>query len=103
MFYDEEDWQQFRGQMLAEVKRWETSVIEKWLNKIGYKEPVGYYRNRLTNEMEIYTTRPGVLIGKGGETVHEFEKTLSEEFGGEWKVKFIEIRGGFANVGGIKE
>lgn len=100
MFYDEEAWQEFRGECLTYVKNWERSVVEKWLNQIGYKEPVGYFRNRFTREMEIYTTRPGVLIGKAGATVKQFEKMLSEEFHGEWKVRFIEIRGGFANVKG---
>lgn len=45
--------------------------------------------------MEIHTIRPGVLIGRAGVNVEKFEKILSDEFGGEWKVKFIEIRGGF--------
>lgn len=97
-FYDEEAWQQFRGECLRFSREKERSVIEKWLKEIGYTEPVGYYRNICAREMEIYTTRPGGLIGKAGATVRKFEKALSEEFYGEWKVKFIEIRGGFANL-----
>jgi ribosomal protein S3 len=103
MFYDEEAWQQFRGEALSLTRKRNEEVIEKWLAQIGYTEPVGYYRNSFKCEMEIYTTRPGVLIGKAGVSVHAFEKMLSEEFGGEWKVKLYEIRGGWANLGGKHE
>lgn len=76
----------------------EEAVIKKWLDEIGYKGPVGYYRKISDREMEIYTTRPGPLIGKAGVNVEKFKKMLSDEFRGEWKVKFVEIRGGFVNV-----
>ena len=45
--------------------------------------------------MEIYTKHPGVLIGKYGKDVKEFQDMLDEEYRGHWKVKFIEVRGGF--------
>ena len=48
--------------------------------------------------MIIYATRIGCLIGKAGINVAEFEKMLTEEFYDEWKVSFVEIRGGFVNV-----
>lgn len=100
MFYDDEAWQQAREEALRFARERDVTIVEKWLNEIGFTEPVGYYRNSFKKEMEVYTTRPGVLIGKAGVHVRKFEKMLSEEFGGEWKVKFVEIRGGFANVKG---
>lgn len=103
MFYDEEAWQQFREEALRFARERDVTIVEKWLNAIGFTEPVGYYRNSFRCEMEIYTTRPGVLIGKAGVTVRAFENMLSDEFGGEWKVKFVEIRGGFANVKGGRQ
>lgn len=45
--------------------------------------------------MEIYTQHPGMLIGKYGKDVHEFQDMLNQEYRGDWKVKFIEVRGGF--------
>ena len=98
MFYDEYAWQKFREESLAFTREREETIIKKWLNMIGYTEPVGYYRNILDREMEIYTTRPGCLIGKMGANVREFEKMLSEEFNGDWKVKFVEVRGGFVRI-----
>lgn len=88
-------WEKFRGDCLVYAKDREETVLKKWLNEIGYTEPIGYYRDISDKVMEIYTIRPGVLIGRAGVNVEKFEKILSDEFGGEWKVKFIEIRGGF--------
>ena len=94
----DEEWENFRAEANAFMKNKEESVIKKWLNEIGYTEPVGYYRNVCTREMEIYAKRVGCLIGKAGINVKQFEKMLNEEVGGDWKVKFIEVRGGFVNV-----
>ena len=101
--YDEHEemaWQKLREESFAFTKNREESVIKKWLNVIGYtyKEPVGYYRNSWEREMEIYTTRPGGMIGKAGIGVKKLENMLTEEFGGEWKVRFIEVRGGFVQI-----
>lgn len=99
MFYDEKAWMRLREDSFRYVKNLEETVIKKWLDEIGYTDPVGYYRDSLNKEMTIYTTRPGILIGKAGVTVHKFEKMLSDEFRGDWHVKFVEVRGGFVNVG----
>lgn len=86
------------GEALATVKNMEEAAIKRWLKEIGYTEPVGYYRSISAGEMEIYTTRPGVLIGKAGVHVEKLRSILSEEFGREYKVKFVEIRGGFVRI-----
>ena len=97
--FDDESWENFRAEALAYVRNAEENLLKKWLNDIGCKEIIiGYYRNTYNNTMEIYSTRPGILIGKAGINVNKLKKMLSEEFHGEWKVKFIEIRGGFVNV-----
>ena len=96
----DEGWEEFRAEARAFMKDKEESLIKKWLEKIGYtyKEPVGYYRNSWKNEMEIYSTRVGQLIGKAGVNVDLLEKMLRDEFRGEWKVKFVEVRGGFVQI-----
>lgn len=95
--YDE-GWEKCRAEAIKLMRDTEETMIKKWLSELGYTEPVGYYRNIFTREMEIYTKHPGRLIGKAGVDVHRFEKMLSEEFGGEWKVQFVEVRGGFVKV-----
>lgn len=91
----DDDWTDFRESMFKEAKEREESIIKRWLSKIGCKDTVGYYCNIIDRTMTIYTTSPGRLIGKHGLNVEEFKIMLSEEFGGEWRVLFIEIRGGF--------
>lgn len=90
-------WEELRAEAHAFMKEKEENLLKKWLDKIGYKdkEPIGYYRDVCNNTMEIYSRRVGVLIGKAGINVDELKKMLSDEFYGEWKVKFVEIRGGF--------
>ena len=95
--YDEA-WEAMRAEAHAFMKNKEESVIKRWLNEIGCTEPVGYYRNIFDREMEIYAKRVGCLIGKAGINVEKFKKMLTEEFGGEWKVKFVEVRGGFVGI-----
>lgn len=96
----DEDWEEVRAEAHAFIKEKEETLIKKWLDKIGYKykEPVGYYRNSWKGEMEIYSTRVGQLIGKAGVNVDLLKKMLADEFRGEWKVNFVEIRGGFVNM-----
>jgi hypothetical protein len=95
--YNEESFQEFMANAIAYVKNKEEAIIKEWLDSIGYTEPVAYYRNIHDSTMEIYATKVGCLIGKAGVNVYKLENILSKEFYGEYKVKFIEIRGGFVN------
>ena len=99
--YDEQEemaWQKFREEAFSFAKNRDETVIKMWLNEIGYTDPVGYYRNSWKREMEIYATRLGCLIGKAGTDINKFKKMLNEEFGGEWEVKLVEVRGGFVQI-----
>lgn len=94
----DDDWIDYRETMLKEAKEREESIIKRWLSKIGCKDTVGYYCSIVDRTMTIYTNSPGRLIGKQGINVKEFKSMLSEEFGGEWKVLFTVIRGGFVTM-----
>lgn len=91
-------WEDFRAKMQRLVKDNEEAVLKNWLSEIGYTEPVGYYRSLSDAEFVLYATKVGCLIGKAGVNIRRFETMLSEMYGGEWKVKVFEIRGGFVNV-----
>lgn len=91
----DEIWLEVRSEFYKNAKEECESILHEWLDKIGYGKPIGYYRNLFTREMVIYTTNPGVLIGKAGSSVNEFERMLSEKFCGKWTVRFVEVRGGF--------
>ena len=97
MYYDE-SWERFRGECLEYMRNKENTLVKKWLDNINYIEPVGYYINIGKQEIEIYATKVGVLIGRAGVGVDKLNEILTEEFNGEWEVKFVEIRGSFVNV-----
>ena len=87
------------------MRKKEETLIKKWLDKIGYKDkqPIGYYKDAYRNTMEIYSIGVYALIGGDvliGEPVNVnlLKKMLTDEFGGEWKVEFFEIRGGFITI-----
>ena len=96
----DEGWEEFRAEVHTFMKNKEETLLKKWLKHIGYKfdEPIGYYRDAYNKTMEIYSTRPGPLIGKAGTNVDILKKMLADEFRGEWKVKFVEVRGGFVQI-----
>lgn len=93
--FEDDEWKIFREDCLRAAHERNDSIVREWLNKIGYHEIVGYYLDILGHVMEIYTKHPGILIGKAGCHVADLQKTLSDEFGGIWNIKFIEVRGGF--------
>lgn len=96
--YNEDDWMNFRADAIEYVTQREVTLLKDWMTDIGYKYPIGYYRNISKRTMEIYSTRIGLLIGKAGVNVTKLEEMLKKEFHGKWKVKFIEIRGGFIGI-----
>ena len=94
-----DDFLNFRAECISFAKERKEAVIKSWLRKIGYTEPVGYYLNSIDSVMEIYATRLGALIGNEGRNIEELENMLHDEFSWTtWKVKLIEVRGGFVGV-----
>ena len=79
------------------------SILRKWCDEAGVKTPVGYYKNSSEKCWEIYTDRPGFLIGKAGILVQKYKAILNKRFYCEYTVKFHEVRGGFANYIARKE
>lgn len=95
------DQKNFVGERILYWNKQISKVIEEWCKEAGVVSPVGYYRNSLSGYFEIYTDSPGYLIGKGGNLVEKYELAFNQLFCSDLKVKFIEIRGGFANCGRI--
>ena len=96
---DEIEWQQFRGKALEFMRNLETKLIEDWCAECKVTTPVGYYFNMSKKVVTIYTDRPEYLIGMKGSKVRQFEAAVEKELRIPHKVEFVEIRGGFANVG----
>lgn len=73
-------------------------LIEEWAKSAGVKTPIGFY-NDSNGTLTIYTDKCGQLIGYHGETVNYFKEVLKKEFGKEYKINFVEVKGGFVNLG----
>lgn len=90
-----------RNEAYEWAKNREKKFLEDWCKEAGVKNPVGYdfdYDSGFT----IYTTRPGYLISRGGQLIEKYTERLNKEFGFPstnkiLKIKFVEIKGGFAN------
>lgn len=95
--YDEDEFQEMRAYATEFMHKRYTTIINKWCKEAGVETPVGYYANH-QGVLEIYTDRPGYLIGKGGELYNKFAAILSDEFHQDYSIKFVEVRGGFANT-----
>ena len=97
MYYDEDNWMALRAEAHEFMHNKHKKLIEDWCAECKVTAPIGYYNDH-NGTLTIYTDRPGYLIGKGGEKVTKFEEVLTKEFSKPYKVKFIEIRGGFVNI-----
>lgn len=92
-------WMEMRAEAHSFMKNKEENLIKKWLETINYKKPVGYYFDLSNKVVELYTTNPGILIGKAGIDIKRFQDMVSEEFFGQkWEVKLVEVRGGFVGI-----
>lgn len=102
MFDYDDEWMEMRAEAAAYAKEREERVLKTWLTEINYKskEPIGYEINSWKHVTKIYSTCPGPLIGLRGTNVEKLKKLLSDEYKGkrDWKIEFIEIRGGFISI-----
>lgn len=65
-------------------------IIQDWLIEIKYEKPI-FIRKKYIDHLDkkiiqIITTNPGLLIGKGGQDINR----LKERLGDRYKVEFIE-------------
>lgn len=95
--YDEDAFMKMREDAIDFMRKRYETILNKWCEEAKVETPVGYYDNH-NGVFEIYTDKPGHMIGKGGELYNKFAAILSEEFHRNYQIKFVEVRGGFANT-----
>ena len=65
-------------------------IIQDWLIEIHYNKPVLIKKKYIYDSdeeiIQIMTTNPGILIGKGGQDINR----LKEKLGDKYKVEFVE-------------
>ncbi len=87
------DFEELRGKVLEEMEERNERVLKHFFFRIGYKGIVGYENSLGENIFTVWTDRPGILIGKGGQNVEVLKEVLKEEFDRNYDVKFKEIKG----------
>lgn len=92
------DWMELRGDCLNYETNLHENAIKKYVNTIGFKDTFAYNYSYSDNTFTIYTSRPGIWIGKGGEGVKLLKEILSKEVREDCDVKFKEIRGKFITI-----
>ena len=81
------------GKSLEEMSERNEWVMKNFFYRIGYKGIVGYENDLGKNVFTIWTDKPGILIGKGGQNVGILKDILKEEFDNDYEIEFKEIKG----------
>ena len=85
--------EEFIGKALEEMQERNERVMKKFFYRIGHKGIVGYENDLGKKVFTIWTDKPGILIGKGGNNVCILKDILKEEFDYDYEIKFKEIKG----------
>lgn len=92
------DFQELRALVAQEIREETENTITEGLNEINFKGTVAYERDISNHTLTIYTNRPGIIIGKGGQGYDAFTCIIKNRLGDEWKLVIKEIRGDFIAV-----
>ena len=85
----------FREEGLIRMNNIHENALRHYLEEINFKDTFAYTYDYSENKFIIYTCRPGIWIGKGGEGVDLLKKILASEVAENCSVEFKEIRGRF--------
>lgn len=87
------DFNEIRGKILNEIEEKNERVMKHFFWRIGYKGIVGYENNLGNKIFTVWTDKPGILIGKGGNNIVVLKEILKKEFDYDYKIEFKEIKG----------
>lgn len=65
-------------------------ILGNWLEEAHVKHPVMFKINYKEERIEIYTDRPGYLIGRKGELIDKYRDKFILEGGDDINIKLIE-------------
>ena len=87
------EFEELRGKILKEMAERNERVMSHFFRVIGYKGIVCYENDIGKKVFTVWTNRPGILIGKGGQNVGVLKEILKEEFDYNYEIEFKEIKG----------
>lgn len=79
-----------------------TELLNAWCKEANVSTPVGYNNDLLNHQLNVFTMRPGMMIGRTGSLVNKYQAKFSEAYHVDYSIRFIEIRDGFANLNKTK-
>ena len=68
-------------------------VMKNFFYRIGHKGIVGYKNDLETKVFTVWTDKPGIFIGKGGQNVRILKDILKEEFDYDYEIEVKVIEG----------
>ena len=87
------EFEELIGKSLEEMSERNERVMKNFFYRIGYKGIVGYDNDLGNKVFTVWSDKPGILIGKGGQNVEILKEILKEEFEYDYEIKFKEIKG----------
>lgn len=87
------DFEELREKVLEEMNEKNERVMKHFFWRIGYRGIVGYENSLGKHVFTVWTDRPGILIGKGGENINILKEVLKEEFNKDYDIEIKEIKG----------
>ena len=87
------DFEKIYCKAIEETQERNERVMKHFFYKIGYKGIVGYDNDLGNKVFTVWSDKPGILIGKGGQNILILKDILKEEFGYDYEIKFKEIKG----------
>ena len=87
------EFEELIGKSLEEMSERNERAMKNFFYRIGYKGIVGYDNDLGNKVFTVWSDKPGILIGKGGQNIQILKDILKEEIGYDYKIKFKEIKG----------
>ena len=87
----DENSEKFRGKCLEEMAERNERVLKHFFFRINYKGIVGY--KNIGRVFTVWTDRPSIIIGKGGQNINVLKEILKEEFAYDYEIDIKEIKG----------
>ena len=83
-FYDDweepyGDFEELSGECAIFIKDRDQAALKRYLNERGMRDTFAYDYSYTENKFTIYTCKPGIWIGRGGEGVDRLKQILSED------------------------
>ena len=90
-------WEDERESIISELKSYRKEIFKRFMNDCNFHDNFFYEMCYRTHTCTIYTTKPGLWIGKNGNNIKALTEILSND-GMHWDVKLKEIKGTYLSL-----